>query len=212
MNFERKASKGAIIHEFKSNTNAIQRGGTFILSWNVEADQIDLFRNGTFFQTLGTSQQSLEKSEFYDSDKDVTFELVASKNGIQARSKPVVIKCINTSQAILPAEISQYLLQSLKWAKMAGSSGIIICSIIIVLSLFAGFPNRYILMFAGITFLFPSLFLLRFARKLKLYMPFVDKDQWVESIKILKRYFKSMGLFIIIYLTILLILIIGELG
>ena len=88
------SSRGAIINEFNSSTYAIPRGGSFILSWNVEADKIDLYRNGSFFQTLGTSQQSLEKSEFYDSEKDVTYELVAVKNGIQARSKPLVIKCV----------------------------------------------------------------------------------------------------------------------
>jgi hypothetical protein len=77
MDIKADSSKGGVIHEFKSNANTVQRGGTFTLSWDVEADKTDLYRNGVFFQTLGNSQRSLEKSEFYDSEKDVTFERVA---------------------------------------------------------------------------------------------------------------------------------------
>ncbi|HEX2394084.1 MAG TPA: hypothetical protein VHI78_01995 [Bacteroidales bacterium] len=210
MDSETRASKGAIIHEFKSNTNVIQRGGTFILSWNVEADQIDLFRNGTFFQTLGTSQQSLEKSEFYDSDKDVTFELVATKNGIQARSKPVVIRCTSLSSTQSSPDISKDLIEAVPWANFIGITGIVFASLVIISGLIGGNFSRVILLaiIPGLILIFPYIFLIRFSSRIKQAAANKDNARLIEAFKNLRLYFKSLGILIIIYLIILVIALI----
>lgn len=201
-------SKGPVIHEFKASNYAVPKGGSFVLSWSIEADKADLYRNGSFYQTLGNSQQSLERTEFYDSDKDVTYEIVAVKNGVQARSKAVVIKCITSASST--ADISKYLLQSVPWAKFTGIAGIIICSVIVILSLITSLssPESYPVLLTIIpclALLFPIIFLLRFAGKLKPALAFNDNSHLMESFKNLKSYFKSMGILIIIYLTILLV-------
>lgn len=200
MESEIRPSKGAIIHDFRSNVSSVQRGGSFILSWNVEADKIDLYRNGAFFQTLGTSQQSLEKSEFYDSDKDVTFELVATKNGIQARSKPIVIKCAATSTAIPHPDFSNHLVKTIPWANFLAISGLIIMFMAIIASLIAGSFNSvmYVSIIPALILLLPYVFLLRFTSKIKRAFAKNEDNTWSEAFNNLRLFFKWMGITIII--------------
>lgn len=213
MDIKAGASKGAIIHEFKSNTYEVPRGGTFTLSWNAEADKIELYRNGSFFQMLGTSQQTFEKTEFYDSDKDVTYELVAVKNGIQARSKPVVIKCVTSSSTQLPAELLKYVFQSVPWATSVSKIGIITCSLTIIISLIALTDDLDY--WQGIVFclplLIPLIFLYRFSRKVKPALFNNDKTNFNESFRYLISYSKWIGIVITVYLIILLLALIISL-
>lgn len=209
MDINAGASRGAIIHEFKSNTNTVQRGGAFTLSWNVEADKTDLYRNGVFFQTLGSSQQSLEKTEFYDSEKDVTYELVAIKNGIQARSKPLVIS-LSKGSPTPSAEISGFLLQHVQWAKLIGLSGILICLVTIFFNFLVGAmePAMFITLIPCLLFLVPLVHLFKYAGKLKPSLFNNDNAQLLESFKHLMDYIKWMGILILISFIVFLFVLI----
>jgi hypothetical protein len=203
MNSTTRDSKGAIIHEFKSNAIVIERGGNFTLTWKVEADQIDLYRNGTFFQTLGTSQQSLEKSEFYDSDKDVTYELVAIKNGIQARSKPVVIRCaISKTNHSIP-DFSKDILQFLPWTKFISITCLVIALLIIITGLIIAesFSIVLLTLIPGLLLLLPNFVLLRFSLKVR-QSSNKDYTYLSDALKLLKLYFKLTWMAIILFFAI----------
>jgi hypothetical protein len=186
MNLTTGASKGAIIHDFSSNTKVVQKGGSFVLTWNVEADKIDLYRNGAFFQTLGKSQQSLERTEFYDSDKDVTYELVAFKDGVQSKSKPVIIKCALPSSPSINPIIADHLLKSIPWIKFIAIAGTILSFLLLLI---------------------PMIFLFRFANKVKPGLASNNNNLLNDAFKNLKYYFKSLGIIILIFLVTVLIII-----
>ena len=189
MNLTTGASKGAIIHEFSSNTNVVQKGGSFVLTWNVDADKIDLYRNGALFQTLGRSQQSLERTEFYDSDKDVTYELVAFKDGVQSKSKPVIIKCALPPSPSINPIIADHLLKTVPWVKFVAIAGIILSFLLLLI---------------------PMIFLLRFANKVKLGLASDNSNILNDAFKNIKYYFKSLGIIILIFLLIVLIILFSN--
>lgn len=222
MNSNSGPSKGAIIHQFSSSSTLVNDGESFILSWNVEADKIDLHRNGVFFQSLGVSQQSLERTEFYDGHKDVTYELIAYKEGVQSRSRPIVIKSASAQSAgsssqSLNAAIGADLLTMASWARIIAIPGIIfsgVAVIICLLSIGSRHSNalNFLIIVIVIFQLFPLVFLLRFAKKARPGVSQLDEDSLKDAFKNIKYYFIYAGILAIIFYVVALIIILGIAG
>jgi len=211
---------GALIHQFTASSNAVTKGEPFTLSWEVEdADKIELYRNGVQFQIVGAAQNSLERTEFYDSDKDVTYQLFASKDGIQSKSRPLVIKLktASTSEGMDPA-VARHLHVIAPWAKFIAITGLVILglSIIWAIAYMTDSRNRVqgieflILLFLLVLFI-PMWFMLRFSNHLKNALDDSHSKSLVASFHNLKLYFLYIGFVTIIFLIICMVLIFQNL-
>lgn len=207
---------GALIHQFSASSNPVAKGEPFTLSWDVEdADRIELYRNGMQFQVVGAAQNSLERTEFYDSDKDVTYQLFAHKDGIQSKSKPLVIKLKSAGGSnVMDAEIARHLHVIAPWAKFIAITGLTLLglSIIWILSYMTKPGNRVqsaeIIIFILLLIMFiPMFFMLKFGSHLKKALDDPGNRGLATSFLSLKLYFLYIGFITIVFLIVCIVLI-----
>ncbi len=127
----------------------------------------------------------------------------------------------NQGIAITP-ELESYFKESAKWGSFLAIIGFVFCALMVIVGLFMAvlFTSAmsslsdsgpmglmsgplvgvlYILL-AGIYF-FPSRYLYRFAKNLKVARTSGDQSSYIESFKNLKSLFKFMGIFMVIILA-----------
>ena len=102
-----RLSDGAEIISFEADRSSVQAGVPFFLQWRVVADSIDLYRDGVFLQSLNSGEGTLRRSEFHESKAAVTYELLAVKNGLQARSRKIIITHIPSRVAPKAASLGK---------------------------------------------------------------------------------------------------------
>lgn len=207
MSFTTGSSGDAVIHEFKSSKNMVKEGEPFTISWKAEGDKFDLYRNGALLKTFSSGQQTIERTEFLDSTADASYELAAYKNGVQVKSKPVVIRLAGAAQVFSP-QVGGYLLLAAPWAVFIAVVGMVISLTVVLLCLvtFKSFIKDFPLWFWAFTLIlsvllfFSMLFLFRFGTKIK---PAIDQNQDVPlgtSFKQLKSFFTYLGYSVIFLL------------
>ncbi|HEX7904866.1 MAG TPA: hypothetical protein VF487_13400 [Chitinophagaceae bacterium] len=209
-----------IIHHFNASINPVKRGESFTLSWNVEgADKIELYRNGALFQTLGGLQTSIDRTEFYDSENEVRYELVAHRQGRQVRSKPVTIKFNAPSYSsggaatITNSDTTKLLVRSAMWAKFIAICGIVLLSLFVLIALIMNvtrvndaFGTSVFAAIMVAVFLAPAIMLLSFANHTNRSMERSNGSDLVSSFRYLKFFFQVVGITLIILMFITLIL------
>ncbi|RYF88947.1 MAG: hypothetical protein EOO03_07170 [Chitinophagaceae bacterium] len=122
-----------------------------------------------------------------------------------------------------------HLKETAMWAKMLGIVGIIISVIFAVLALFAGtflenmsggigytagmgvMISIIYLIIAGINFAI-SLFIFRFATKMKLALQTVDQENFNSSLYNLKLVYRIAGIIVIIYLAFVILALVVGIG
>jgi hypothetical protein len=116
----------------------------------------------------------------------------------------VVIKCATSSIAQPPVQISMYLLKCVPWAKFIGICGILIWAVTTIGGLVAGASDPRILpsIIPWSALFIPVVFLLRFARSLKVSATDKSSINLEESFKHLMSYFKSIGILILVYIAV----------
>ncbi|HEX7904868.1 MAG TPA: GTP-binding protein [Chitinophagaceae bacterium] len=79
-----------LIKNFRVSPHQVQKGELFQIQWTTEgADKIEVFRNGNQLTTVLSNVESMERKEFYDSEEDVVYHLVAYGEGGSVKSEPV---------------------------------------------------------------------------------------------------------------------------
>ncbi len=209
-----------VIHIFSASNNPVKRGESFTLSWNVEgAEKIEIYRNGALFQTLGGLQKSIDRTEFYDSEKEVRYELIAYRQAMQVRSKPLIIKFNApgySAGAIAPvtnSDTTKLLGRSAMWAKFIAICGIVLLSLFVLIALIMNVTRVNdafsTTVFAGImvaVFLAPAIILLSFANNTNRSIERSNGSDFTGSFKYLKLFFQVVGLTLIILMLITIIL------
>ena len=112
---------------------------------------------------------------------------------------------------------ASYLQETGKWATFLSIIGFILCGLIVIIGLFAGtifsqfgpyqdMPSRFGVMMTvmyvalGLIYFIPTLYLYRFAQKLKSAISFKDRQELVLAFENQKSLFKFWGIFTIIIL------------
>ncbi|HEX6222998.1 MAG TPA: hypothetical protein VFZ52_01220, partial [Chryseolinea sp.] len=89
-----------VIKSFRVSQQRVRKGEPFQLEWKTEgADKVEIFRNGNLLTTVVPTVESIERKEFYDSDSDVVYQLLAHGGGSSARSEPVKVSLIREGVA-----------------------------------------------------------------------------------------------------------------
>ncbi|HEX2395585.1 MAG TPA: IPT/TIG domain-containing protein [Bacteroidales bacterium] len=83
-----------VIKEFKSDKTEIERGGNFVLSWQVEnANKLELYKNGAMYRTLEMDRKEISLTGFADgTQQQYTYELVAYKDLSIAKSQTIIVQ------------------------------------------------------------------------------------------------------------------------
>jgi len=209
-----------VIHHFNASNNLVKRGESFTLSWNAEgAEKIELYRNGALFQTLGGLQTSVDRTEFYDSEKEVRYELVAYRQATQVRSRPVIVKFnapVYNAGAISPmtnSDTTKLLVQSAMWARFIAICGIVLLSLFVLIALIVNVTRANdafgTTLFAAImvaVFLTPAIILISFANNTYRSVERSNGSDLLGSFKSLKLFFQVVGITLIILMLITIIL------
>lgn len=118
-----------VIKEFKTDKQELERGGQFILSWQVEnTNKLELYKNGAMYRTLDINQNYLALSGFADgTQQQYIFQLIAYKDLSVTKSQEVVV------------QLKQFRVNNSginkKKAIIAGISTIILAIIVLILAL-----------------------------------------------------------------------------
>lgn len=213
---------GVVIHQFNTSNNSVKRGEPFTLSWNVEgADKIELYRNGALFQTPGVMQTSVERTEFYDSQKEVKYELIAYRQGTQVRSRPVIIKFYVPGAPAAPVandDTMKLLLKSAMWAKFIAIAGIVLLSLLVLVAMTLGVngkeeaaPTSIIAVLVIAISLAPLILLLSFANKTYRTLENKNSSDLSGPLRYLKLYFQVMGITLIVLMLVSIISFLSNL-
>ncbi|HEX6222996.1 MAG TPA: hypothetical protein VFZ52_01210 [Chryseolinea sp.] len=208
-------TSGVVIHQFSASNNLVKKGEPFSLNWNVDgADKIELYRNGALFQTLGGMQTSIDRTEFYDSQKEVRYDLVAYRQGTLVRSSPVIIKFGTpraTAAPVTNTDTTKLLLQSAMWAKFIGICGIVLLSLFVLVALILAVtdardaqPTALLAASMVVIFLGPVITLLSFASNTN--RSTLSGNDLVASFRNLKLFFQVVGITLIVLMLTTIIL------
>ncbi len=87
-----------LIKNLRVSQQQLQKGQTFQLQWTTEgADKIEVFRNGNLLTTVLSNVESIDRKEFYDSDADVVYHLVAYGEGGSVKSDSIRVSLARTN-------------------------------------------------------------------------------------------------------------------
>lgn len=209
-----QATGSAVIHQFTTSSNAVKRGEPFTLSWNVDAaDKIELYRNGGLFQTLSNAESSIQRTEFYDSQKEVTYELIAYQKGIPVRSKPIIIRFHTQSSPVSNTDTVKLLAGSSMWAKFISICGIVLLSLFVLVSIIMMVTDDQDAeetmmgtMILLAVYLAPAIILLSFSNKTSRAIEKSNGTDLAAPLRSLKQFFQVVGITIIVLMVTLIIL------
>ena len=210
-------TSGVVIHQFTASNNPVKKGESFSLNWNVDgADKIELYRNGALLQTLGGMQTSIDRTEFYDSQKEVRYDLVAYRQGTYVRSSPIFIKHGApgaTAGPVTNADTPKLLMRSAMWAKFIAICGIILVSLFVLVALIMNVnradnavPTALSAALSAAIFLGPAIVLLSFANNTYRSVERSNGSDLVVPLRYLKLFFQYVGITLIVLMAATLIL------
>jgi hypothetical protein len=137
------------------------------------------------------------------------------------------------NQNLLTAELQvdsiafTHLKETARWARFLSIVGFVFSAIIVLMALFAGsifsatmskfeggsmIGTTFVMVFyliAAVVYFFLSLYLFRFATKMKLALESTDQENFGESLMNLKMVYRMLGIITIIYLSLLALGIVG---
>jgi len=95
---------------FTASSSAVKNKETFTLYWEVEnATQVEIFRNGMFYEKPGPEETSIKITEAYDGrDKVFEYSLIASNDSFQTKSLPVHVRVTDVINKEVTPEIDLF--------------------------------------------------------------------------------------------------------
>lgn len=141
---------------------------------------------------------------------------------------------LSNEELRITPEIQEFLKETAKWGKFLGIVGFVMVGIFVLLGIFMAFfmgsmmadmgeagafggamggALGFVYVILGLMYLFPSLYLYRFSKKMKIALDQHDQQYLYDSFQNLKSLYKFMGIFMAVILGIYALgLVFGILG